>query len=162
MTGSAVTGPGVTSSGMADSEVTGSGVTGSGVAWRGARFRDGGGWEERAGYSRGARQGRAIAVSGTTAHGPDGAALFPGDTYAQTAECLRRAVAAVEELGGARASVLRTRLLLAPGADWQEAARAHAEAFGDVAPANSTYVVASLIGPDFLVEVEIDAEAIDR
>jgi enamine deaminase RidA (YjgF/YER057c/UK114 family) len=33
---------------------------------------------------------------------------------------------------------------------------------GDVAPANSTYVVGSLIGPDFLVEVEVDAEAVNR
>jgi enamine deaminase RidA (YjgF/YER057c/UK114 family) len=115
-----------------------------------------------AGYSRAARQGDLIAVSGTTAHGPDGSALRPGDTYGQTVECLRRAVAAVEKLGGARTSVLRTRLLLAPGADWQEAARAHAEVLGDVAPANSTYVVGSLIGPGFLVEVEVDAEAVNR
>ncbi|MCW2637869.1 MAG: hypothetical protein JWP76_175 [Dactylosporangium sp.] len=128
----------------------------------GYRFRDGTGWEERAGYSRAARQGDTIAVSGTTAHGPDGSTLHPGDTYAQTVECLRRAVAAVEKLGGARTSVLRTRLLLAPAADWQEAARAHAEVLGDVAPANSTYVVGSLIGPDFLVEVEVDAEAVNR
>ncbi|GAA0408870.1 hypothetical protein GCM10009530_71610 [Microbispora corallina] len=128
----------------------------------GPRFRDGTGWEEQAGYSRAARQGDGIAVSGTTAHGPDGSALHPGDTYAQTLECLRRAVAAVEELGGARTSVLRTRLLLAPGADWREASRAHAEVLGDVAPANSTYVVGSLIGPDFLVEVEVDAQAVRR
>jgi enamine deaminase RidA (YjgF/YER057c/UK114 family)/ketosteroid isomerase-like protein len=126
----------------------------------GPRFRDGTGWEERAGYARAARQGDTIAVSGTTAHGPDGSALHPGDTYAQTAECLRRAVVAVEKLGGTRTSVLRTRLLLAPVADWQEAARAHADVLGDVAPANSTYVVGSLIGPDFLVEVEVDAQAV--
>lgn len=130
------------------------------AAVHGPRFRDGTGWEEAAGYSRAARQGSSIAVSGTTAHGPDGSTLHPGDTYAQTVECLRRAVAAVEKLGGARNSVLRTRLLLAPAADWREAARAHAEVLGDVAPANSTYVVGSLIGPDFLVEVEVDAEAV--
>ncbi|WP_432839899.1 DUF885 family protein [Dactylosporangium sp. CA-092794] len=127
-----------------------------------ARFRDGGGWETDAGYSRAAREGDAIAVSGTTAHGPDGAALHPGDTYAQTAECLRRAIAAAERLGGARTSVLRTRLLLAPAADWREAARAHADLLGDVAPANSTYVVGGLIGEGFLVEVELDARAARR
>jgi enamine deaminase RidA (YjgF/YER057c/UK114 family)/ketosteroid isomerase-like protein len=137
---------------------TGSG-SGSGS---GPRFRDGAGWEKRAGYSRAARQGDTIAVSGTTAHGPDGSALHPGDTYGQTVECLRRAVVAVEKLGGTRRSVLRTRLLLAPAADWQEAARAHADVLGDVAPANSTYVVGSLIGADFLVEVEVDAQAADR
>jgi enamine deaminase RidA (YjgF/YER057c/UK114 family)/ketosteroid isomerase-like protein len=140
----------------------GAGAAEAGATGPGSRFRDGTGWEERAGYSRAARQGDTIAVSGTTAHGADGSTLYPGDTYAQTVECLRRALAAVEKLGGARTSVLRTRLLLAPAADWQEAARAHAEVLGDVAPANSTYVVGSLIGPDFLVEVEVDAEAVNR
>ena len=37
-------------------------------------------------------------------------------------------------------------------------ARAHAEIFGHVAPANTTLVVAGLIGDDFLVEVELEAE----
>ncbi|WP_156046050.1 DUF885 family protein [Herbidospora cretacea] len=115
------------------------------------RFRDGSGWEEQAGYSRAAREGDLIAVSGTTADGPD--------AYAQTLEALRRGVAAVEALGGSRTTVFRTRLLLTPGADWEQAARAHAEVFGDVAPANSTYVVGALIGDGFLVEVEIDAKA---
>ncbi|WP_198168468.1 DUF885 family protein [Herbidospora yilanensis] len=116
------------------------------------RFKDGSGWEEQAGYSRAAREGDLIAVSGTTADGPD--------AYVQTLEALRRGVAAVEALGGSRTTVFRTRLLLTPAADWAEAARAHAEVFGDVAPANSTYVVAGLIGDGFLVEVEIDAKAV--
>ena len=47
---------------------------------------------------------------------------------------------------------------LAPAADWREVARAHAEIFGHVAPANTTLVVAGLIGDDFLVEVELEAE----
>ncbi|GLX97275.1 hypothetical protein Hesp01_52250 [Herbidospora sp. NBRC 101105] len=116
-----------------------------------SRFKDGSGWEEQAGYSRAAREGDLIAVSGTTADGPD--------AYAQTLEALRRGVAAVEALGGSRTTVFRTRLLLTPDADWEQAARAHAEVFGDVAPANSTYVVGALIGDGFLVEVEIDAKA---
>ena len=53
--------------------------------------------------------------------------------------------------------MLRTRLLLAPGADWEGAARAHAEVLGAVAPANTTLFVAGLIGEGFLVEVELDA-----
>lgn len=115
------------------------------------RYKDGSGWEAQAGYSRAAREGDLIAVSGTTADGPD--------TYAQTLDALRRGVAAVEALGGSRTTVFRTRLLLTPDADWEEAARAHAEVLGDVAPANSTYVVGALIGEGFLVEVEIDAKA---
>lgn len=121
------------------------------------RSRDGGGWEELAGYSRAARRGGLIAVSGTTAHGPDGAALFPGDSYGQTRECLHRVLTAVEQLGGRPADVVRTRVLLAPDADWQDAARAHRDVLGTVAPANSMYFVAGLVGAGFLVEVEADA-----
>lgn len=99
-----------------------------------------------------------IAVSGTTATGEDGRALHPGDTYAQAVNALSRSVAAVEALGGALADVVRTRVYLAPGASWEEASRAHAEVMGAVAPANTMLYVAGLIGDDFLVEVEVEAE----
>lgn len=121
------------------------------------RVLDGTGWEAAAGYARAARSGCCIAVSGTTDSGPDGTAGHPGDVYAQTHASLTRAIAAVRQLGGAREQVLRSRLLLVPGADWQGAARAHAELLGDVAPANTTLYVAGLIGDGFLVEVEVDA-----
>ena len=121
------------------------------------RVRDGLGWEAEAGYSRAARRGSLIAVSGTTATGPDGAALHPGDTFAQTREALERALSAVKALGGGVDDVLRSRIYLAPGADWSAAGRAHHEVLGRVAPANSTLYVAGLIGKDFLVEVELEA-----
>lgn len=122
------------------------------------RARDGVGWEIEAGYSRAARRGRRIAVSGTTATGPNGAALYPGDTYAQTKAALARGLRAIEALGGQAADVLRSRLYLAPGANWTEAGRAHKELLGGVAPANTTLFVAGLIGKDFLVEIELEAE----
>ena len=121
------------------------------------RVRDGGGWEEEAGYSRAARSGCCVAVSGTTDTGPDGAAAHPGDTAAQARACLQRALAAAAQLGAGPGQVLRTRVLLAPGADWRAASRAHAEVLGDVAPANTMLFVGGLIGEGFLVEVELDA-----
>jgi enamine deaminase RidA (YjgF/YER057c/UK114 family) len=123
------------------------------------RHRDGGGWEELAGYSRAVRRFGRIAVSGTTATADDGSALHPGDTYGQTLVALRRAIAAVEMLGGGLEDVVRTRVYLVPGADWEEAARAHAEVMGSVAPANTMLYVAALVGEGFLVEVELDAVA---
>ena len=122
------------------------------------RYRDGGGWEEKAGYSRVVRRFGHIAVSGTTANGPDGAALHPGDTYRQTLAALERAINAVRALGGDLGDVVRTRVYLAPGASWEDASRAHAEVLGSVAPANTTLYVANLIGDGFLVEVELEAE----
>jgi enamine deaminase RidA (YjgF/YER057c/UK114 family) len=84
-----------------------------------------------------------------------------GDSYRQTQAAIQRALDAAAELGAARDDVIRTRLLLAPDCDWREAARAHAEAFVGVEPANTTYYVARLIPDGALVEVELDA-AIDE
>ena len=122
------------------------------------RFRDGSGWEQKAGYSRAVRRGPRIEVSGTTATGPDGRALWPGDAGGQTRAALERALIAVEQLGGRREDVVRTRLFLVPGSDWEAAAGAHAEVLGDVAPANTTLFVQGLVGEGFLVEVEIEAQ----
>ncbi|MFL5928536.1 MAG: Rid family hydrolase [Gaiellaceae bacterium] len=113
-------------------------------------FREGGGFEEAAAYSRAVRIGTHVAVSGTAARGGGGA-------YEQAREALERALAAASELGAAREDVLRTRLLLADGCDWEPVVRAHREAFAGVDPANTTYFVAGFIPEGVLVEVELDA-----
>lgn len=116
---------------------------------------DGSTFERLASYSRAVRSGAHVAVSGTAPIGPDGV-LHPGDTYAQTAIAIEKALAAAAALGAARADVIRTRMLLTREADWEGAVRVHGEAFAGVAPANTTYYVAGFI-PDVLVEVELDA-----
>ena len=113
-------------------------------------YREGGGFEEVAAYSRAVRIGQYIAVSGTAAR--DG-----GDVYEQTCEAIARALAAADELGASKEDVLRTRLLLSQGCDWQGAIRAHAEAFAGVEPANTTYFVSGFIPEGVLVEVELDS-----
>jgi enamine deaminase RidA (YjgF/YER057c/UK114 family) len=118
------------------------------------RYADSSGWQQQAGYSRAARRGAVITVSGTTATGPDGAALCPGDTLGQARISLARVLHAVAELGGQPDDVIRTAVYLAPGASWEEAAQAHREALGAVAPANTMLYVAGLIGDGFCVEVE--------
>jgi enamine deaminase RidA (YjgF/YER057c/UK114 family) len=124
----------------------------------GDRYTDDAEWQDAAGYARAARRGTRIAVSGTTSSGPDGGVLHPGDSYRQTLEAIGRGVRAVEALGGSASDVLRTRVYLAPGAAWQDAARAHREAFDAVRPANTMLHVAGLVGDGLLVEVELDAE----
>jgi enamine deaminase RidA (YjgF/YER057c/UK114 family) len=118
--------------------------------------RDGGGFEELAGYSRAVRVGAHVAVSGTGALA-DGIVLHPGDAYGQTREALTRALAAAAQLGASAGDVIRTRLLLVDGCDWRGAVRAHGEVFGAVAPANTTWFVAGFIPEGVLVEVELDA-----
>jgi enamine deaminase RidA (YjgF/YER057c/UK114 family) len=113
-------------------------------------IREGGGFEEVAAYSRAVRIGQHVAVSGT-------AARNGGDAYAQATEALGRVLAAARELGAEREDVLRTRLLLAEGCDWEAAVRAHREVFAGVEPANTTYFVSGFIPEGVLVEVELDA-----
>jgi len=120
-------------------------------------FSDGSAFEALAGYSRAVRRGAHIAVSGTTANDGHGGVLHPGDAGAQTAAALRHGIAAIEALGGSIADVVRTRVFLAPDVDWAAAAASHALVFGDIRPANTTLHIHSLIGDDFLVEIEIDA-----
>lgn len=123
----------------------------------GDRYVDSTTWQGIAGYARASRIGQHIAVSGTTADLGSLPEESVESTYAQTHNCIERGMAAVVELGGSVEGILRTRLFLTPGADPVEASRAHKELLGEVAPANTTLYVHSLIGSQLLVEVEIEA-----
>jgi enamine deaminase RidA (YjgF/YER057c/UK114 family) len=79
--------------------------------------------------------------------------------YGQTLEAFGRALAAAAELGAGVEDVVRTRVYLAPGAEWQRAVEAHRELFDDARPANTTLFVAGFIPEGVLVEVEVDAVA---
>jgi enamine deaminase RidA (YjgF/YER057c/UK114 family) len=120
-------------------------------------YKDGGGFEEAAAYSRAVRAGNQVVVSGTAALDAEGNILFPGDCGAQAREAIRRALDGAARLGGRREDVIRTRLLLAPGADWRQAVAAHRDAFAGVDPANTTYFAAGFVGEGVLVEVELEA-----
>lgn len=121
------------------------------------RLSDGFGWQDQAGYSRAVRRGNVIMVSGTTATGPDGAALYRGDTGAQARVCLNRIEQALTALGARLDDVVRTVVYLAPSASWQQAAQVHRDVLGTVRPANTMLYVARLIGDGFLVEIEAEA-----
>eukprot|EP00747_Dinoflagellata_sp_TGD_P003682 gnl/TRDRNA2_/TRDRNA2_109524_c0_seq1.p1 gnl/TRDRNA2_/TRDRNA2_109524_c0~~gnl/TRDRNA2_/TRDRNA2_109524_c0_seq1.p1 ORF type:complete len:352 (+),score=42.27 gnl/TRDRNA2_/TRDRNA2_109524_c0_seq1:65-1057(+) len=115
-------------------------------------------WEKIAGFSRATRHGTRIEVSGTTATHTDGTAVGGDDAGAQTTYAVDKAIAALTSLGGTRKDVVRTRLYVPHlGRDWEAVARAHGIAFWDVKPAN-TLVGAQLVGEEYLVEVEIEAE----
>ena len=107
-------------------------------------------WEGRYGYRRAVRVGAVVAVSGTTAPG--------ADAYAQARAAFQIALAALEELGGGAADVVRTRTYVVDIArDADAVGRAHREAFGAAPPAATLVEVRALIRPDLLVEVEVDA-----
>ena len=87
---------------------------------------------------------------------PDGSDP-PTDTYGQTKLALEIIVAALRQAGAGPEHVVRTRIYLAPSADFEEAGRAHAEIFSEIRPANAAIVVHGFVDPRWLVEIEAQA-----
>jgi enamine deaminase RidA (YjgF/YER057c/UK114 family) len=108
------------------------------------------------GYSRAVRDGRHVHVAGTAPIYPEGTDT-PEDAYEQARRCLEIIVAALAELGAEPVHVVRTRTYLVAADDWPEVGRAHGEVFADVLPATSFVVVAGLLDPRWLVEIEAEA-----
>jgi enamine deaminase RidA (YjgF/YER057c/UK114 family) len=113
-------------------------------------------YEPTIGYSRAVRDGRHVFVAGTCAVMPDNADP-PSDAYGQARRCLEIIVAALAEAEAGPEHVVRTRIYLVNTEDWEEVGRAHAEIFGDVRPASTMVVVAAIVDPRWLVEIEADA-----
>jgi len=113
-------------------------------------------WEGLAGFSRATRQGSRVHVSGTTAtHGS--LAIGGADAAAQTHFAIDKIAGALQSLGARLEDVVRTRVFVRRLDDWEPVARAHGERFGHIQPAN-TLVSAGLVGDEYLVEVEAEAE----
>jgi len=114
-------------------------------------------WATTIGYSRAVRAGDLVVVSGTTASGPDGQALHPGDAGKQAEVILERIVAALAELGAGPKHVIETRIYLTDMTTWQDVGRAHGAVFADVRPATTIVQVGPLISPDLMVEISATA-----
>ncbi len=113
-------------------------------------------WEELAGYSRAVRKGNRIHVAGTTSSHGD--RLIGGrDPAAQTHFIIDKIEGALQSLGATLRDVVRTRVYIRDGVDWEPVTRAHGARFAAIRPANTT-VYANTVGDDLLVEIEVDAE----
>jgi enamine deaminase RidA (YjgF/YER057c/UK114 family) len=120
------------------------------------RFPSGVPWESVVGYSRTVRAGPLVVVSGTTATSEDG--VLVGQTLYDQARQAWSNVARALALGGAQlGDVIQTRMYVTDIARWRDAARAHAEVFGDVRPATAMVEVSALLEPRMLIEVEATA-----
>jgi enamine deaminase RidA (YjgF/YER057c/UK114 family) len=120
-------------------------------------IRSGAPWEPLVGYSRAVRVGNIVAVSGSAAVDVDGQLVGEGDAYAQAIQCIRVIADALDKAGASLENVVRTRMFVTDIELWPDIARAHQEAFGDIAPATSMVEVSRLIDPAMLVEIEADA-----
>ena len=92
-------------------------------------------WEPKVGYSRVGVNGR-ILVSGTTATDEVGDPVVPGDPERQTRKALETVVDAH---------------------NWETIGEVHDDFFGDVRPVSTMVEMSSLIGPEYVLEVEAEA-----
>ena len=117
--------------------------------------RSGSPFEASIGFSRAVRVGSTVAVSGTAPVWPDG--TVDPDPAVQARRCWEICLAALTELGGSVADVVRTRQYVVSAADGDAIGEVHGEVFGEVRPASTMVVVAGLLDPRWKVEVELDA-----
>ena len=109
------------------------------------------------GYSRAVKVGNQIFVSGTVAWGDDGKVTGEGDMYAQARQAIRNIEKALAQAGASLADVVRTRTFVTDISRFEDVAKAHGEAFGDIRPAATVVEVKALVDGAMLVEVEADA-----
>jgi enamine deaminase RidA (YjgF/YER057c/UK114 family) len=92
-------------------------------------------------------------VAGTTDPGGE----HPGDPAAQARAALGIIERALREGGFSLTDVVRTRMYVTDAAYAAPVADVHGEVFRDIRPAATLVVVAALLEPGLLVEIEVDA-----
>jgi enamine deaminase RidA (YjgF/YER057c/UK114 family) len=114
-------------------------------------------FEDTIGFSRAVRVGDRVHVAGTAPVWPDG--TCDPDPEVQADRCFAIVATALAEVGASLDDVVRTRMYVTTADVADAVGRAHARAVGHVRPAATMVVVAALLDPRWLVEVEADALA---
>jgi enamine deaminase RidA (YjgF/YER057c/UK114 family) len=109
------------------------------------------------GFSRALAVGNRVLVAGT-APVPPGGGPPPEGPYAQARLCLDLIGEALAKAGASLDHVVCTRIYLTAAGHWEEVARAHGEIFAEIRPAATAVIVAGLLDPAWLVEIEAEAQ----
>lgn len=110
----------------------------------------GGSFEAIFGYSRAVRVGDHIHVAGTCAQSPHDM----GDAYEQAKGALSIIENALIEAGASLEDVVRTVVYITDTAHADGVTRAHGETFSSIMPASTMVVIAALLKPNLVVEIE--------
>lgn len=125
------------------------------------RTFSGASWESTVGYCRAVKAGNHIYVSGTAPVAEDGSVYAPSDAYAQAKRCFQIVQKALQDLNADINNIVRTRMYVTDISLWSEFGKAHQEFFAENPPASTMVEVKSLINPQMLIEVEVDAVCFD-
>lgn len=112
-------------------------------------------FEPQVGFSRAVRVDGRVIVAGTAPIWPDD--FVDPDPKVQTRRCLEIMLTALEEAGGTPEDVVRTRMFITDALLAGPVGEAHGEVFSEIRPAATMVVVAGLIDPRWLIEMELEA-----
>ena len=114
-------------------------------------------WERLYGYSRAVRVGQVVYVAGTVASDAEGHVVGPNDPEAQARFIFQKIERTLNEAGATLGDVVRTRMLVTDIRYSDTFGRVHGEFFADIRPAATMIEISALIGPDYFIEVEVEA-----
>jgi enamine deaminase RidA (YjgF/YER057c/UK114 family) len=114
-------------------------------------------FEKAAGYSRAVIDGDFAFVAGTT--GYDYATMtMPADVTRQTRNCFKTIGAALKDGGFAMADIVRSTYYVTDVGNADAVLAVCGEVLGEIRPASTILVVASLLKPEMKVEIEVTAK----
>ncbi len=104
--------------------------------------------------SPGIKVGDFLFVSGHVGNDASGNLVGPGDCEAQSRQVMANIRGVVEAAGGTMANVVKITCFLTDVANYPAYSKVRSETFPNDPPASSTVIVAGLVRPELLVEVE--------
>jgi 2-iminobutanoate/2-iminopropanoate deaminase len=104
--------------------------------------------------SAGIRVGDFLFVSGNVGVDSSGNLVGPGDCEAQSRQVMANIRTIVEAAGGSMQDVVKITCFLTDVNDYPAYGKVRSETWPSSPPASSTVIVAGLVRPEYLVEVE--------
>ena len=114
-------------------------------------------FENTAGFSRAVIDGDFAFVSGTTGYDYSNMTM-PSDIASQSRNCFKTIEAALKEGGFALADIVRATYYVTDVKDADALFLVCGEQLGEIRPAATLLVVASLLKPEMKVEIEVTAK----
>ena len=104
--------------------------------------------------SPGVQVGEFLFISGNVGQDAEGTLVGPGDCEAQSRQVMNNIRTIAAAAGASMADVVKITCFLTDVNDYAAYGRIRSEFFPTDPPASSTVIVAALVRPEFLVEVE--------